>query len=698
MKNLLTRDEFREAVFARDNHKCVICGEDAADAHHIIERKLFHDGGYYLDNGASLCSKHHLEAEMTTISCEEIRKACGIENVVLPLNYAPNFKYDKWGNIQLHNGNRIKGDFFYEEAVQKILGQADLLHLFTKHIKYPRTYHLPWSHGTSDDKVLSDDSIFHNKEVVVTLKMDGECLSASTKIKMADGTSKQISKLVNNNLVGQYVLGKDCSGNIVKSKILNVFKNGRTDNWKKVYIRTPNGGNSRVIYCTPNHKFITTDNNEIKASDLIPNQKVFFIKKETSLTNTQKEVILGKLLGDGSLHLHHGITANVQFSHKKSHIQYSEYTNKWLGNITKNKTCEYCSGYGSKMLKSWTITTNSIYNEFCDMVENGTKVVTEKYINIATPLTIAFWYMDDGTRTHNDKQRDRVTFSVCGFDKKSCINLQSILNKFNIKSSVKIYSGYRYIVLNADNSEKLFDLVSKYIPPVMEYKLPSSYRNNTKVSPFDNIALERYYTVDAVIEKIEDKPHRVDRIKYDIETETHNYFANGVLVHNCTTMYDDHIHARSLDSSKHESRTLVKQLHAQIKYELAENWRICGENMYAVHSIEYTDLPSVFLMFSFWIDHICLSWDETVAYAEMLGLETVPVIYRGQYDKDAIIAAFEPYLEKHEGYVIRLAESFPYMSFKESLAKYVRPEFKQMIDESEGHWMTKKVIPNGFSK
>lgn len=41
--------------------------------------------------------------------------------------------------------------------------------------KYPRTYHLPYSLGmTSDDKVLSDDSIFTDKKVVVTIKMDGE--------------------------------------------------------------------------------------------------------------------------------------------------------------------------------------------------------------------------------------------------------------------------------------------------------------------------------------------------------------------------------------------------------------------------------------------------------------------------------------------------------------------------------------------
>ena len=84
MSELLSRDEFRDAVFTRDKNRCVICGAPAVDAHHILDRRLFHDGGYYLDNGASLCSDHHLAAEMTTISCDDIRTACGIKTIILP--------------------------------------------------------------------------------------------------------------------------------------------------------------------------------------------------------------------------------------------------------------------------------------------------------------------------------------------------------------------------------------------------------------------------------------------------------------------------------------------------------------------------------------------------------------------------------------------------------------------------------------
>jgi len=142
---LLSRKEFGMQVFERDISLCVMCGEEAVDAHHIMDRKLFKDGGYYLDNGASLCSKHHIDAENGTITPAELREIIGIKTAVLPNGtYDPRVDYDKWGNTQ-------------------------------KYFKYPRTYHFPWSEGLqNDDKMMQNPNQFVGKEVVVTIKMDGE--------------------------------------------------------------------------------------------------------------------------------------------------------------------------------------------------------------------------------------------------------------------------------------------------------------------------------------------------------------------------------------------------------------------------------------------------------------------------------------------------------------------------------------------
>ena len=45
-----------------------------------------------------------------------------------------------------------------------------------------------------------------------------------------------------------------------------------------------------------------------------------------------------------------------------------------------------------------------------------------------------------------------------------------------------------------------------------------------------------------------------------------------------------------------------------------------------------------------------------------------------------------------EGYVVRLADRFTYAQFKQSVAKWVRPNHVQ----TDQHWMQSEIIPNGI--
>lgn len=176
---LLTRDQFREGVFARDKNKCVLCGEPAQDAHHILERRLWSNGGYFIENGASVCGECHMKCETTEISVEDVRHAAGITKIVVPDHLYPDQPYDKWGNPVLPNGQRARGELFFDESVQKVI--APYLDLFTHYIKYPRTYHLPWSECIpDDDRAASSMAHWEGKRVIVTVKMDGENTSMYT--------------------------------------------------------------------------------------------------------------------------------------------------------------------------------------------------------------------------------------------------------------------------------------------------------------------------------------------------------------------------------------------------------------------------------------------------------------------------------------------------------------------------------------
>jgi len=157
-----------------------------------------------------------------------------------------------------------------------------------------------------------------------------------------------------------------------------------------------------------------------------------------------------------------------------------------------------------------------------------------------------------------------------------------------------------------------------------------------------------------------------------------------------TTLYPDYIHARSIDSRHHESRNWVKQLQGRVGYQIPEGFRICGENLYAKHSIHYENLKSYLYIFSVWSNqNICLSWAETLQWANTLGFEPVPVLYEGIWNETEI-RKLKLDLTKQEGYVVRLAEAFPFDQFKQSIAKWVRSNHVQ----SDEHWMHQAVIPN----
>ena len=164
-----------------------------------------------------------------------------------------------------------------------------------------------------------------------------------------------------------------------------------------------------------------------------------------------------------------------------------------------------------------------------------------------------------------------------------------------------------------------------------------------------------------------------------------------------TTLMRSCLHARSLDWEPHPSRTMIKALHARVAADIPEGWRLCGENLQAVHSIRYESLPDVFLLFSVWDERSrCLSWGETLDWASLLDLATVPVLYRGPWDEGLVRGLYRPTLDGDpcEGYVVRTSEGFPYGEFKRRVGKYVRAHHVQ----TDQHWAHQAVVPNGLRR
>lgn len=163
---------------------------------------------------------------------------------------------------------------------------------------------------------------------------------------------------------------------------------------------------------------------------------------------------------------------------------------------------------------------------------------------------------------------------------------------------------------------------------------------------------------------------------------------------NTSCYQDGNIHARSIDSQNHESRNWIKNSLQSILYLIPENWRICGENLFAKHSIHYINLKSYFYLFSVWDNkNNCLDWADTTEWANLLELHTVDEIYRGDFSQELIMERYKEYLKSYpdtEGFVVRNINSFTYSEFSKNVAKFVRASHIQ----TNKHWSKEKIIQN----
>lgn len=156
------RKSFRETVFDRDNNRCIVpwCESPADDAHHIIERELWNDGGYIPNNGASVCNHHHKYAESNEIPPQAFYMWAGIENPPLP-ECINSKNVNKWGEeFDMPSWKNLRERIKYQSS-------RHLLPLYW----YDDT--LAQERIENDDTGLTSLESFVGIPLVITHKMDG---------------------------------------------------------------------------------------------------------------------------------------------------------------------------------------------------------------------------------------------------------------------------------------------------------------------------------------------------------------------------------------------------------------------------------------------------------------------------------------------------------------------------------------------
>jgi hypothetical protein len=165
-----------------------------------------------------------------------------------------------------------------------------------------------------------------------------------------------------------------------------------------------------------------------------------------------------------------------------------------------------------------------------------------------------------------------------------------------------------------------------------------------------------------------------DRVQHDLSWLDSELVVTEKLDGGNLTFTRDAMYARSPDSGTHPWDRPAKALWAMTAYRIPDDWRVCGESMWARRSIAYTDLPGVFIVHGIWDEtDTLLGWDDTVDWAQRLELPVVPVLYRGASLTEARAAwGRQRDAERSEGFVVRSAGRIAAADFPCKVLKWVR--------------------------
>jgi hypothetical protein len=151
------------------------------------------------------------------------------------------------------------------------------------------------------------------------------------------------------------------------------------------------------------------------------------------------------------------------------------------------------------------------------------------------------------------------------------------------------------------------------------------------------------------------------------------------------TFTRDAIHGRSPGDDARPWDRPAKALWAMTSHRIPDDWRVCGESMWARRGIAYSDLPGVFIVFGIWDEtDTLLGWDDTVDWARRLELPVVPVLYRGGSISEARAAWAGCRTPRNsEGYVVRAAGRIPAAEFAVKVLAWVHAEHKRVPEPDD---------------
>jgi len=364
------------------------------------------------------------------------------------------------------------------------------------------------------------------------------CMTYSTRVTLANGNQEKIGKIVNQRMDVEVLSYDPETDRVISRKIVNWFNNGRAERFLQFTV-AKSGKNGRAQFAATENHLVRTPGGWRPAGELIAGDRVI-VAEQHLLGAQQVQVILGSLMGDANLSANRRGRSGARFrmGHGAKQAAYLGWKVSLLENIPHSRTSN------AKEAVFADFTPLAELGELAEAVYfgDGKKHLSWDYLKSLTPLALAVWYMDDGCLTIRSKGvqertrggTGRIEICVEAMSPGSRERLASYLrgtHGIDVKLDSRGTRKMSVLRFTTAASEKFQKLIAPYVHPSMDYKLLPRFRGMFGVQP--EFVAPELRPVPARVLDIHVKPPTRSMNRFDIEVEgSHNYFVDGVMVHN----------------------------------------------------------------------------------------------------------------------------------------------------------------------
>ncbi|HHU09357.1 MAG TPA: recombinase RecA [Intrasporangiaceae bacterium] len=364
------------------------------------------------------------------------------------------------------------------------------------------------------------------------------CMSYGTRITLADGSTEKIGKIVNQKLPVEVRTYDAQTNQIVARPVTNWFNNGPAELFLQFTVEKSGGNGKSQFAATENH-LVRTPGGWVEAGEIIAGDRVM-VGETARLSDQQWQVVLGGLMGDGHLAPNLRGRRGVRFrmGHGAKQVDYLDFKCRMLGNIPQTRSVR---ANGAVHVD---VTPLPELGEVRETVYwgDGKKHFGEDYFKALTPLALAIWYVDDGCFTLRSKGLQartaggsgRIEIGVESMSEATRVRLVDYLrDEHGVDSRIILRGTMQKAVLQMTTaaSRRFQEVVAPFVHPSMDYKLLPDLRGQFALEP--EFVEPREVLVPARVLDVHVKPKTRSMNRFDIEVAgTHNYFVDGVMVHN----------------------------------------------------------------------------------------------------------------------------------------------------------------------